>query len=68
MNEERITLKDVYDAVYRVEDKLGKRLDDQDRKIQELKDFQNRALGILSAGTMLFSALISYFWDKVLRQ
>lgn len=66
MNEDRITLRDIYDAVNRLEDKLSKRIDAQDKKIEKVEGFQNKALGVLSIITLLFSSLITYFWSRVL--
>jgi hypothetical protein len=66
MSDERITLRDIYDAVNRLEDKLSKRIDGQDKKIERLEGFQNKALGIISIIMLLFSSLVTYFWNRVL--
>jgi hypothetical protein len=63
---DNISLRDIYNAVNRLEDKLSKRMDDQDGKIRRIESFQNKALGIVSLGMLIFSSLITYFWKKVL--
>ena len=60
MSEERVSLKDVLDVVNRIEDKMTKRIEDTEKRVDVLESFQSRALGILSVVTVFFSLVIIF--------
>lgn len=66
MAENSVNLRDVYNAVNRIEDKLNERIENLERKVSMLESFQNKALGIITTVSLIFGGLISYFWNKVL--
>ena len=65
MSKESITLKDVYDAVNRVEDKMDKRITPLESRIDNLEDFKGRALGIFGVISFLGSAVFSWAWERI---
>jgi len=65
MTKETVTLRDVYDAVNRLEDKFSKRLDDVEDDVENLKSFQNKSLGILSILSLFVGSISSYIWSKL---
>ncbi len=65
MAEERVTLRDVYDAINRVESKYDRRLERIEQDIDQIKSFQNKAYGVVGMLSMFVSAAASYVWNKV---
>ena len=65
MSEERVSLKDVLDVVNRIEDKMTKRIEDTEKRVDVLESFQSRALGILSVVTVFFSLVATWIWGKL---
>lgn len=65
MAESRVTLKDIYDALNRVEDKYDRRFDNIEKDIDDLQKFQNKALGVLMVVASFVSVAINYIWNKV---
>jgi len=65
MNEDKVTLRDIYDAVNRIEDKLTKRIDGIEEDVDELQSFQNRVLGISMALSVFISGAATFVWNKI---
>lgn len=69
MSEDRVTLRDVYDAINRMEDNLKKefngRLTKVEKDIEDIKSFQNRFLGVMSILSLFLSAAATYIWNQV---
>ncbi len=63
---DRVTLKDVYDIVERLENKMDSRLQRDETRLENMENFQSRAIGIISVVMFFVSATSSYVWDKVL--
>lgn len=61
-----MSLRDIYQAVNRIEDKFDKRLDEMDKEIANVKSFQNKTLGVLTAVSIFIGGLSSFVWDKIL--
>lgn len=64
-NKTDVTLKDVYDVVNRIEDKLTKRIEEAEQEIEELQNFQNRVLGISMALSVFISGAATFIWNKI---
>lgn len=67
MSEERVTLRDIYSALNRIEDKLEKRIEDLEKQVDTLKSFQNKALGILSVISVFAGVISNYLWERVVK-
>lgn len=65
MTEDRVTLRDIYKAVERVEDKMDKRIEALEKEVDDLQSFQNRALGIISVASVFFSLAATFIWNKI---
>lgn len=63
---DKISLKDVYEIVNRVEDKMDAQLADHNKRIDSLENNQAKAFGVLSVITVFVSAGASYLWDRLL--
>lgn len=73
MTEDRVTLRDVYEIMERVEAKVDKKvtsleasLKEQGEKIDRLEAFSNRALGVLAVGSAFVSLAASWIWTRIL--
>ena len=62
---DNVTLRDVYDAVNRIEDKLTKRIDNVEEDVNELQSFQNRILGIATVLSVFISGAATFVWQKI---
>lgn len=65
MSRESITLRDVYEAVNRVEDKMDRRFTPLESRVDNLEDFKGRALGVLGVISFIGSAIFSWAWNKI---
>lgn len=66
MSEDRVTLRDVYDALSRVEAKYDKRFEKIEQDIDQIKSFQNRMYGIAAVLSVFVSSAASYVWSKLI--
>lgn len=70
MPEERVTLRDVYAALNRLEDKLGKNYGDRfkaiEQDIEDIRSFQNKAIGVLGVLSLFFGAISNFIWERLL--
>jgi len=62
---DNVSLRDIYEAVERVEEKMSKRIEKVECDVNDLQAFQNKALGILSVVSLFASAIASFIWDKI---
>ena len=61
-----VTLRDVYDAIGKLEEKVGRRIEKVEEKVNSLEEFKDRAIGIISIITVALSAVFSWLWKKIL--
>lgn len=62
-----VTLKDIYEVVNRLEDKLDQRIKPIEQKVDDLEDFRGKALGILGVVSFVGSAIFSWVWGKIVK-
>lgn len=60
-----VTLRDIYEAVNRLEDKFDKRLKDVEEDIDKLESFQNKALGVAAVLSSFISLIATFIWNKL---
>lgn len=68
MAEERVTLRDIYAAVNRLEDKFDKRIVNVEKDVNDLQRFQNKALGIVSVLAIFTSLVANAIWQSITGQ
>lgn len=68
MTKNTITLKDVYDVVNRLEDKMDKRLTDLEDRMEVNEAFRNKAAVSLGVFTTFFTAFASWFWSDIMKR
>lgn len=62
---DKVTLRDVYDIVNRLEDKVDTQMEEIRTEVQEIRTWQNKAVGVLGILTLFANAAISYIWTKL---
>lgn len=71
MAEDKVTLRDVYSAINRLEDNLKKEFNERltvvEHDIDQIKAFQNRFLGVVSVVSIFVSAIATFIWDRMIR-
>lgn len=60
-----VTIKDVYDLVERLETKMSKRFDENEKDIEELQNFKSRLAGQLSLISVISGAASAWIWQKI---
>jgi hypothetical protein len=60
-----VSLRDIYEAVERVEEKMTKRIEKVETDVNVLQGFQNRALGVVGVVSLFASAIASFIWEKI---
>lgn len=68
MTKSSISLRDIYDVVNRLEDKMDRRMEEVEKRVDLLEDFKGRALGILGVVSFVGSAVFSWLWGKITNQ
>lgn len=61
----QVTLKDVYEAINRVEDKIDQRMSKIEGRVDVLEDFRGKALGIMSIVTVIGTAGFTWIWNRI---
>lgn len=61
----QVSLKDIYEAVNRLEDKMDGRLKTAEAKIDALESIANKAVVIFSLVNIFLTAGFSWVWNKV---
>lgn len=61
----RVTLKDVYEVVNRLEDKMDTRLKDLEDRVETNESFRNRFLGIAAVIGAFAGGAASIFWERI---
>jgi hypothetical protein len=64
----RITLKDIYEVVNRLEEKMDKRMCRVEERVDILEDFKSKILGIVTIVSLVSGAVFSWFWEKVTKK
>jgi hypothetical protein len=62
---DKVSLRDVYNAVNSLEEKIGKRLDKIENRVDVLEDFKGRAIGMLSIFAIFSGAVSTWIWSKL---
>lgn len=60
-----VSLRDIYEAVERVEEKMTKRIEKVETDVNALQGFQNKTLGVVSVISLFASAVASFIWEKI---
>lgn len=63
---ERVSLRDIYEAVNNLEDKMIKRIEKIESNVDSIQSFQNRLLGMVSLLSLFGSALATFIWQKII--
>ena len=63
---ERVTLKDVYDVVNRLQDKIEGRVAGIEKDVDELKSFHQKLIGMATLAAGFVSLLTTFIWNRVM--
>jgi len=67
-NGSKVTLKDIYDIVDRMETKIDKRMCDIEDRVGILEEFKGRALGTVGVVSALIASGLSFVWHEFFGQ
>lgn len=65
MANERVTLREVYDIVERIEGKFDKRFNDHEQRIRANEGWKNRAIGVAGILSAFVSIMASWLWNAI---
>lgn len=60
-----ITLKDIYEVVNRLEDKVDKRLGTVEVRVDKLEDVQAKIIGGVSIVGLFVGGAVTWVWEKI---
>lgn len=63
-NSDKVTLRDIYDAVGSLEAKIDRRIVKIEDEVADTRAFQNKAIGVLGIASAFVSVSASYIWNK----
>jgi len=61
----KISLRDVYEIVYRLEDKLDKRMCHIEDRVDNLEDFKSRILGVTAFVSAFVGSIAAWTWNRI---
>ena len=64
----KVTLKDIYEVMYRLEDKMDKRMCAMEQRVDILEDFKSKILGIATIVSVVSGAIFSWLWEKLTKE
>lgn len=64
-NNNDISLRDLMNAINRIDDKYDRRFERMEDDMDRVKAFQNKALGILAVFSSFIAIGSGYVWNKV---
>jgi uncharacterized membrane protein len=62
----KVSLKDIYEVVNRLEDKMDKRLCDVEDRVDILEDFKGKVLGIAVVISIAAGTISTWIWKKII--
>ena len=65
MTKGTITVKDVYDVVNRLEDKMDKKFEDHEGRLNKLEDVGSRILAVWGVISFVATALFTWAWNRL---
>ena len=65
MNGSKVSLKDIYDVVNRLEDKIDRRMCDVENRVDVLEDFRGKVLGMAAMISVMAGTIAAWVWRKV---
>lgn len=63
-----ITLKDIYEVVNRLEDKMDVRIADIEKRVDILEDFKGGVLGMAAVISAIVGIVGNWVWRKVTKE
>lgn len=67
MDKDRVSLRDIYDAVGKLEGKIDQRFEKLESRVSALEAFQNRIFGIGAAFSAFSSLVMTFIWEKIFK-
>lgn len=64
-NNQKISLKDIYEVVNRLEDKMDKRLHDVECRVDKMEDLQAKIVGGIGVVGLFVGGLITWAWERI---
>lgn len=64
-SQSNVTLRDIYEVVERLENKMDQRIKELENDVEQIKDNQNKALGVVAVLSLFFSAAATWMWNKL---
>lgn len=63
---DQVSLKDVYEAVNSLENKIGTRIDKIETRVDTLETFRDKTLGMVAVFSAFISLAVNYIWERVI--
>lgn len=60
-----VSLRDIYNAVSSLEEKIDKRMEKVEDRIDVLEDFKNRIYGMTAIISLFAAGVATFLWDRI---
>ena len=67
MTDDRVTLRDVYEAIGSLESKIDEKIKDNAARIDTLETFRDRWLGAMAVISLFGGAVSSWLWERLFK-
>lgn len=68
MTNNRVTLRDIYDAVNALESKVTHRIDGVEKQVDENTSFRNQLVGKITLLFALMGIAVNWIWDVLINR
>jgi len=65
MTNGKVTLRDIYEVVNRLEEKQDERLEKLENRVDTLENFRDRLLGIATVVGLFTGVVATWIWKKI---
>lgn len=65
MASDNVSLRDIYEAVNSLENKMEIRMDKMDNRVNALEGFRDKTLGIVAVASLFISLAVNLVWEKL---
>lgn len=67
MTSDRVSMKDLYQAIERLETKIDEKVSNNSSRIDKLETFKDRWAGAITLLSIFGGAVAAWFWERIVR-
>lgn len=67
MTSDRVSMRDLYQAIERLESKIDEKVTNNSKRIDKLETFKDRWAGAITLLSVFGGAVAAWIWDKIIK-